>query len=405
MIGIETPARQLLLDSITAIDWNARARAALHRLAGASGRVYADERYLEADAKCGIAASLAGPDGATQTSSEQNSSPHKVSACGGLAAARSDGSTGSLDPVNGRVSPAGAALEQEPSLDTALGLVAQSRTNLVALEVQHPAGVFPLRTDSPTLPVAALAAASRNLGTRRALSGSQSAPAFAPAFSSGPAAGPEPDPRPASRGSGMVGGDSGTLAGSRQQSTIEATLFPQPAAAMTPAGQPNDRGAARLPAPAAAVVPLWKRIEAAERAAADAADRAEAEAAGWLMTSGRRGPGDTGGRQASAAEAVPNGGVSAPRRDAARLTPSEHAAAVLQEVKHDHRRPCLPVKLAKSRGERVRPVRVCEHHHALQLPPAVNAVLGLAAVAYKPRLGTLPDVGRRIYCRWPVLWT
>ena len=38
MIGIDTPARQLLADSITAIDWNARARAALRRVAGAAAR-------------------------------------------------------------------------------------------------------------------------------------------------------------------------------------------------------------------------------------------------------------------------------------------------------------------------------------------------------------------------------
>ena len=38
LIGIDTPARQLLVDSMTAIDWNARARAVLRRVSGASLR-------------------------------------------------------------------------------------------------------------------------------------------------------------------------------------------------------------------------------------------------------------------------------------------------------------------------------------------------------------------------------
>jgi hypothetical protein len=363
MIGIETPARLLLVDSITAVDWNARARAALRRLTGASGRLNADERCAEADVVTGPAASPAGPAGATQTSSEQNSSPHKLSALSGPAAARSDGSTGSLDPTNGRVSPAGAALEKEPSLDTGLGLVAQSRTNLVALEAQQ--GLPPLRTDSPTLPVAALAAAPRNLGGRRPLCGSHSAPAFAPAFVPGPSVAPDPEPRPPSRGSGKEGGDSGAVTGSRHQSCIEATLFPEPAP--DAAARLGDRDSTRLPAPAANVIPLWKRIEAAERAAAAAADRAEAEAAGWMMSSGRRMPGgDGGGTGPSPAKAAaPDGGHdSVPDRDIVRLSPSEHAAAMLQKVgwQCDRRRACLVDMLLVSLAVfectcRYRPVR------------------------------------------------
>ena len=338
MIGIETPARQSLVNSITAIDWNARARAALRRLSRVSGRLDADERYAEADgATIGFATSPPGIAGVTQTSSEQNSSPHKLSSCGGPAAARSDGSTGSLDPINGRTSPAGAVLEKEPSLDIGLGLVAQSRTNLVALEAQQ--GLPPLRTDSSTLPAAALAAAPRNLGVRRPLSGSQSAPAFVPAFVPGPAAAPDPDPRPPSRGSGKEGGDSGAVTGSRRQSCIEATLFPQPEPTPEAAPRPDGRDSARLPAPAADAIPLWKRIEAAERAAAAAADRAEAEAAGCLTTGGRRMPGGNVSRgQSPAAVAAPDGGDSVPRMEAARLSPTQQAAAMLQKVSSQHNR-------------------------------------------------------------------
>ncbi len=38
LIGIDTPARQRLVDSMTAIDWNARARAVLRRVSGTASR-------------------------------------------------------------------------------------------------------------------------------------------------------------------------------------------------------------------------------------------------------------------------------------------------------------------------------------------------------------------------------
>jgi len=285
----------------------------------------------------------ASPVGPTQTSSEQNSSPPKLSAPGRTyTAPRSDGSTGSLDPAlypaHSRASPHSLALDKEPSLDTALNLVAQSRTNLVALEAQQPpltalqAAAAQLRTDSPSLPASALAGASRDLGARRAaLPGSHSAPAIAPEsyFRGLPA--PEPLLRPASRNSGAQGGgDSGVVAGSRQQSRMEATLFPEPEPAIEPAAGPEQH---RNPA-AAAKTPLWKRIEAAERAAAAAADRAEAEAAGLLFTRDRRVQHDHGanGRGPGQADAARRT-VGSLRDDASRMSAVEEAAAALKQVR------------------------------------------------------------------------
>jgi len=296
----------------------------------------ADEVMAEASP---AAASPAGP---TQTSSEQNSSPAKLSAPGRTETApRSGGSTGSLDPAlypaTGRASPHSLALETEPSLDTALNLVAQSRTNLVALEAQQPpltalqqAAAEP-RTESPSLPAAALAGAPRDLGGRRALPGSHSAPAIAPEsyFRGLPA--PEPLPRPASRNSGAQAGESGVVTGSRQQSRMEATLFPEPEPAPEPAARLEQHH--QDPA-AAAKIPLWKRIEAAERAAAAAADRAEAEASGLLFTRDRqvqheyvangRGPG-----QAAGAARRTTGGLG---DDTGRMSAMEEAAAALKQV-------------------------------------------------------------------------
>ena len=293
-----------------------------------------------ADEKVAEASPAARPHaGATQTSSEQNSSPLKLSAPPGRTetAARSDGSTGSLDPAsypaNGRTSPRYTALEKEPSLDTALGLVAQSRTNLVALESQPPMTAFlaaasQLRADSPSLPAAALAGASRDLGVRRALPGSHSAPAITPTFSPRVGAA-DPHLRPASRNSGAQGGDSGAVPGSWRQPHMEATLFPDPEPTPEPAAPSNG---AQTPEPAADM-PLWKRIEAAERAAAAAADRAEAEAAGLVPSRDReaqRHPGGGAGepKHAAAVRRVTGG----TRAIAISSSTAENAAAALKQV-------------------------------------------------------------------------